>query len=357
MKKLINSPEEAVRQSLEGMALAYADKLRVHYEPNYIYRAGAPVKGKAAIISGGGSGHEPMHNGYVGLGMLDAACPGEIFTSPTPDQMLEAAKTVHSGAGILFLVNNYSGDVMNFEMAGELVRAEGIRVATVLIDDDVAVKNSLFTQGRRGVGTSILAEKILGAAAEQGFGLEQLAVLGRRLTQGGRSMGIALTSCTVPARGKPTFELGDREAEFGIGVHGEPGRERIAMENADEITRRLALSIIEDKEYTRTLREWSEKQGAWMDVEFTSAPFKTGDRVLAFVNNMGGTPVSELYIIYRQLAEICAQRGLTIVRNLIGAYMTSLEMQGCSITLLKMDDELVGLWDAPVDTPALRWGI
>jgi len=298
-----------------------------------------------------------MHNGYVGMGMLDAACPGEIFTSPTPDQMLEAAKTVHSGAGILFLVNNYSGDVMNFEMAAELVRAEGIRVATVLIDDDVAVKNSLYTQGRRGVGTSILAEKILGAAAEQGYSLEQLATLGRRLTQGGRSMGIALTSCIVPARGKPTFELGDREAEFGIGVHGEPGRERITMENADAITRRLASSIIEDQEYTRTLREWSEKQVAWIDIEFTSAPFKSGDRVLAFVNNMGGTPISELFIIYRKLAEICAQKGLTIVRNLIGAYMTSLEMQGCSITLLKMDDEMVRLWDAPADTPALRWGI
>jgi phosphoenolpyruvate---glycerone phosphotransferase subunit DhaK len=315
------------------------------------------MQGKVAIISGGGSGHEPMHNGFVGIGMLDAACPGEIFTSPTPDQMLEAAKAVHGGAGVLFLVNNYAGDVMNFEMAAELVRSERIHVTTVLIDDDVAVRNSLYTQGRRGVGSSIIAEKILGAAAEKGYSLQQLTVLGRRITQSGRSMGIALTSCIVPARGKPTFALGESEAEFGIGVHGEPGRERITMESADFVTQRLFFSILEDKEYNRELREWNEMQSAWVDVEFKSAPLKSGDKVLAFVNNMGGTPISELYIVYRKLAELCAQKGLIIVRNLVGTYMTSLEMQGCSITLFRMDDEMVHLWDAPVNTPAINWGI
>lgn len=355
MKKLINIPEDVVHQSLAGMAAAHPEKIKVHFNPDYIYRADAPVKGKVALISGGGSGHEPMHNGFVGTGMLDAACPGEIFTSPTPDQMFEAAKAVHGGAGVLFLVKNYSGDVMNFEMAVELVRAEGIRAAAVIVDDDVAVKNSLYTQGRRGVGTGILAEKILGAAAEKGYSLDQLMGLGRRITQGGRSMGIALTSCTVPARGKPTFELGENEAELGIGVHGEPGRERITMETADNITLKLALAIIEDPEYVRTLRQWDEASGAWLDIEFVSEPLKSGDRVLAFVNNMGGTPISEIYIIYKRLAEICEQRGLKIVRNLIGTYMTSLEMQGCSITLLKMDDEMVRLWDEPVSTPALTW--
>ena len=356
MKKLINSPEDAVRQSLAGMGLAHPDKIKVNLDPYYVYRADAPVKGKVAFISGGGSGHDPMHNGFVGAGMLDASCPGEIFTSPTPDQMLEASKVVHGGAGILFLINNYSGDIMNFEMAAELIREEGIRAASVIIDDDVAVKDSLYTQGRRGVGTSILAEKILGAAAEKGYSLDQLRHLGRRLTRSGRSMGIALTSCTVPARGKPTFELGDTEAELGIGVHGEPGRERIPMETADAITEKLALSIIEDPTYTRTLREWDEAKSEWVDVEFTSEALKPGDPVLAFVNNMGGTPALELYIIYRKLVEICGQKGLKIIRNLVGSYMTSLEMQGCSITLLKMDDEMVSLWDAPVNTPALTWG-
>ncbi len=356
MKKLINKPEEVVRQSLEGLVESQADKIRAHFEPNFVYRADAPVQGKVAIISGGGSGHEPLHSGFVGWGMLDAACPGEIFTSPTPDQMLEAAKTVHGGTGILFIVKNYSGDVMNFEMAAELVRAEGIPVANILIDDDVAVKDSLYTQGRRGVGTTVLAEKICGAAAEKGYSLGQLADLCRRINQNGRSMGIALTSCTVPAKGSPIFELGDNEMELGIGIHGEPGRERIPMEPADAITARLALSIIEDEAYARTLREWDEGKSAWTDVELNREPLKPGDPVLAMVNGMGGTPVSELYIIYRKLAETCEKKGLKIVRNLVGAYITSLEMQGCSITLLKMNDELVNLWDAPVWTPALRWG-
>ncbi len=357
MKKLINQPEDFVRESLYGMAAAHPDLLKVQFEPNFVYRADAPVPGKVAIISGGGSGHEPMHAGFVGMGMLDAACPGEVFTSPTPDQMLEAAKKLDSGAGILYIVKNYSGDVMNFEMATELARTEGIQVLNILIDDDVAVKDSLYTQGRRGVGTTVLAEKICGAAAEQGYNLQQVVDLCRQVNLNGRSMGVALTSCTVPAKGTPTFELGDREIEMGIGIHGEPGRERMTLKSADEITEMLALSIIEDSFYKRTMREWDEDKEEWVEVELTDPKFERGDRVLAFVNGMGGTPLSELYIVYRKLAEVCQQQGLQIVRNLIGSYITSLDMQGCSITLLKLDDEMIQLWDAPVKTPSLRWGI
>lgn len=357
MKKLINEPLDFVRESLEGMAAAYPDLIKVHYDPAFVYKANAPVQGKVAIVSGGGSGHEPMHSGFVGMGMLDAACPGEVFTSPTPDQMLAAAKQVDGGAGILYIVKNYSGDVMNFEMATELARGEGIRVLNILIDDDVAVKDSLYTQGRRGVGTTVLAEKICGAAAEQGYNMQQIADLCRRVNLNGRSLGVALTSCTVPAKGTPTFQLGDREIEMGIGIHGEPGRSRMSLKSASEITEMLALSIIEDSPYRRTLREWDEDQGEWVDVELVNQAFERGDRLLAFVNSMGGTPLSELYIVYRKLAEICEQQGLQIVRNLIGPYITSLDMQGCSITLLKLDNEMIGLWDAPVKTPSLRWGI
>ncbi|BAY75097.1 dihydroxyacetone kinase subunit DhaK [Nostoc linckia NIES-25] len=357
MKKLINNPEDFVRESLEGMAVAHSDLIKVNYDPAFVYRADAPVKGKVAIISGGGSGHEPMHAGFVGRGMLDAACPGEVFTSPTPDQMLEAAKQVDGGAGILYIVKNYSGDVMNFEMATELVRAEGIRSLNILIDDDVAVKDSLYTQGRRGVGTTVLAEKICGAAAEQEYDLSQIAKLCRRVNLHGRSMGIALTSCTTPAKGTPTFELSDGEIELGIGIHGEPGIERTSIKSVDEITEILTRSLIEDTAYTRTVREWDEDKGEWVDVELIDPALVKGDRLLAFVNGMGGTPVSELYLVYRKLAEICQQQGLQIVRNLIGSYITSLEMQGCSITLLKVDDEIIKLWDAPVKTPSWRWGI
>jgi len=357
MKKLINKPEDVVKEELEGIALAYPDLVKVHFNPNFIYRADAPVKGKVAIISGGGSGHEPMHGGFVGPGMLDAACPGEVFTSPTPDQMLEAAKAVNSGEGVLYIVKNYSGDVMNFEMAAELARAEGIRVLNILIDDDVAVKDSLYTQGRRGVGTTVLAEKICGAAAEKGYDLKRLADLCRKVNINGRSMGMALTPCTVPTAGKPTFELAEDEMEIGIGIHGEPGRERMKLKTADEITEMLALSIIEDPPYHRTVREWDEEKGEWVDVELEDPPFQAGDRVLAFVNSMGGTPDIELPIVYRKLREICEKKGLKIVRNLIGRYITSLEMQGVSITLLKMDDEMLELWDAPVKTAGLRWGM
>jgi dihydroxyacetone kinase-like protein len=271
--------------------------------------------------------------------------------------MLEAAKTVNSGAGVLYIVKNYTGDVMNFEMAADMARAEGINVANIIIDDDVAVKDSLYTAGRRGVGTTVLAEKICGAAAEKGYDLKQVAELCRKVNINGRSMGMALTSCTVPAAGKPTFELAEDEMEIGIGIHGEPGRTRMKLKSADEITEMLALSIIEDEAYTRTVREWDLEREEWVDVEMTDPPFQSGDKVLAFVNSMGGTPLIELFIIYRKLHEICEKKGLTIVRNLIGPYITSLEMQGVSITLLKMDDEMIELWDAPVKTPSMRWGV
>ncbi len=357
MKKLINQVETFVPESLIGMAMAFPDLVKVNLEPRFVYRADAPVSGKVAVISGGGSGHEPMHGGFVGMGMLTAACPGEVFTSPTPDQMLEAAKMVHGGAGVLYIVKNYTGDVMNFEMAAEMARAEGIQVANILIDDDVAVKDSLWTAGRRGVGTTVLAEKIVGAAAERGYDLGRVADLCRRVNINGRSMGMAITSCTVPAKGSPTFELGDDEMEIGIGIHGEPGRERMKMKAADEITEMMALSIIEDPAYTRKVREWDEAKGDWVEVELVDPPFAAGDRVVAFVNSMGGTPIAELFVVYRKLAEICQKKGLTIVRNLVGPYITSLEMQGMSITLLKVDDEMLELWDAPVKTPGLRWGI
>ena len=357
MKKLINDPLDIVRESLEGMAAAHPDLIKVNLDPAFIYRADAPVQGKVAIISGGGSGHEPLHTGYVGKGMLDAACPGEIFTSPTPDQMLGATHKVDGGAGILYIVKNYSGDVMNFEMAMELARSEDIRILSILIDDDVAVKNSLYTQGRRGVGTTLLAEKICGAAAEQGYSLKDISHLCRRVNINGRSMGMALTSCTTPAKGTPTFEIGEQEIEMGIGIHGEPGQKRMTLKSVDEITEMMALSIIEDLSYRRTVREWDEDKSEWQEVELINPPFQKGDRLLALVNSMGGTPLAELYIVYRKLVEICQKQGLQIVRNLIGPYVTSLDMQGCSITLLKLDDEMIRLWDAPVNTLSLRWGL
>ena len=333
MKKLINHPEQVVQEALQGMAQAHADMVRVHYDPNYIVRADAPVQGKAAVISGGGSGHEPMHGGFVGMGMLDAACPGAVFTSPTPDQMLEATKAVNGGAGVLHIVKNYTGDVLNFEMAADLARAEGIDVEAVVIDDDVAVKDSLYTAGRRGVGATVLAEKLTGAAAEAGRPLVEVAEICRKANGWGRSMGMALTSCAVPHVGKPTFDLPENQMEIGIGIHGEPGRVRMDLKSADEITEMLMEPIISD------------------------IPYKPGDEVLLFVNGMGGTPLVELYIVYRKAYEIASKSGLKVVRNLVGSYITSLEMAGTSITMLKMDADLLKLWDAPVKTPALRWGV
>jgi dihydroxyacetone kinase-like protein len=331
VKKLINKPEDVVTEELEGIAAAHPDLVRVQFNPNVIIRADAPIQGKVGLVSGGGSGHEPMHGGFVGLGMLDAACPGEVFTSPTPDQMLDATKAVDGGAGVLHIVKNYTGDVMNFEMAAELAGGESIEVEAVVIDDDVAVQDSLYTAGRRGVGATVLAEKICGAAAEAGRNLSEVAELCRKVNANARSMGMALTSCIVPAAGKPTFELGDDEMEIGIGIHGEPGRERMKVEPSAKIVERLATPIVED------------------------LPFEQGDQVLAFVNGMGGTPLIELYVVYNDLRKLLDGRGITISRNLIGPYITSLEMAGCSITLLKLDDELIQLWDSPVKTAGLRW--
>jgi dihydroxyacetone kinase-like protein len=330
MKKLINAADAVVDEALGGMAAAHPDLLRV-IEPNVIVRADAPRSGKVGVISGGGSGHEPMHGGFVGLGMLDAACPGAVFTSPVPDQMLAATKAVDGGAGVLHIVKNYTGDIMNFELAAELAQAEGIEVTSVVIADDVAVQDSLYTAGRRGVGGTVLAEKIVGAAAEEGQDLAAVTALCQKVQDNVRSMGMALTSCTVPAAGKPTFEIGDDEMEIGVGIHGEPGRERRPLASADEITETLLSAVLDD------------------------GVVSSGDRVLAFVNGMGGTPLLELYVVYNKVAAMCRDRGITIERNLIGSYITSLEMAGVSITLLKLDDEMVRLWDAPVHTPALRW--
>jgi dihydroxyacetone kinase-like protein len=332
MKKLINSPENVVVEALHGMAAAHADLIKVQFEPNFIYRADAPIKNKVAIISGGGSGHEPMHGGFVGKGMLDAACPGAVFTSPTPDQMLAATKVVDGGKGSLHIVKNYTGDVMNFELAADMARAEGLQVESVIIDDDVAVKDSTWTAGRRGVGTTILAEKICGAAAEAGQSLAEVRDLCKKVNAQGRSMGMALTSCTVPHVGKPTFALPEDEMEIGVGIHGEPGRKRMKLLPVDEIVELL------------------------MEPVLTDLPFKSGDEVLLFVNGLGGTPLIELYIVYRKAAEIAQKAGLKIIRNFVGSYITSLEMAGTSITLLKLDANLTRLWDAPVLTPALKWG-
>jgi len=332
MKKLINSPDTVVDDALIGVVAAHGDLVRV-IEPNVVVRVDAPRAGKVGVLSGGGSGHEPMHGGFVGMGMLDAACPGAVFTSPVPDQMLAATKAVDGGAGVLHIVKNYTGDIMNFELAAEMARAEGIEVTSVVIADDVAVKDSLYTAGRRGVGGTVLAEKIVGAAAEAGAGLATVTALCQKVQDNVRSMGMALTSCTVPAAGKPTFELGDDEMEIGVGIHGEPGRTRMKITSAAEITSMLATPILDD------------------------LPFVAGDKVLAFVNGMGGTPLIELYVVFAELKKILDGRGITIARNLVGNYITSLEMAGCSITLLRLDDELTKYWDAPVLTPALRWGL
>jgi dihydroxyacetone kinase-like protein len=333
MKKLITKPENVVREALEGIALAHADLVKVCYEPTFIMRADAPIMGKVGVISGGGSGHEPMHGGFVGMGMLDAACPGAVFTSPTPDQMLEATKAVNGGVGVLHIVKNYTGDIMNFEMAAELGRAEGIEVEAVVTDDDVAVKDSLYTAGRRGVGVTVLAEKLCGAAAEQRRSLKEVADVCRKAKDLGRTMGMALTSCVVPHVGKPTFDLPEDQMEIGIGIHGEPGRTRMPIKPADEVVEMLMEPILND------------------------IPYKQGDEVLLFVNGLGGTPLVELYIVYRKAHEIAEKFGVKVVRNLIGPYITSLEMAGTSITVLKMDDDMLKLWDAPVKTPGLRWGV
>jgi len=332
MKKLINDPQDVVAEALLGIEAARPE-VAVDHVNRIIYRRGAPKPGKVGLVSGGGSGHEPMHGGFVGLGMLDAACAGQIFTSPTPDQMLEATIGVDSGSGVLHIVKNYTGDVMNYEMAAELAAAEtGITVESVIVNDDVAVQDSLYTAGRRGVGVTVLLEKLVGAAAEDGRPLSELGALARDVIESGRSMGMALTSCTVPAAGKPTFQLGEDEMELGIGIHGEPGRRRVPLRSAHEIAEQLMEPIL-------------------TDLDFTSSP------VIVMVNGMGGTPLIELYLMYGEVAKIMEQAGITVARNLVGNYITSLEMAGCSVTVLRANEELIRLWDAPVNTAGLRWGM
>jgi dihydroxyacetone kinase-like protein len=332
MKKLINAPADVVAESLQGLEAAHPE-LRVDHENKVVFRADPPRPGKVGLVSGGGSGHEPLHGGFVGPGMLDAACCGEVFTSPVPDQILAATNGVDGGAGVLHIVKNYTGDVMNFEMAAELAGADsGVEVIAVVTDDDVAVQDSLYTVGRRGVGVTVLVEKLAGAAAEQGRPLAEVADVARKVNSSGRSMGMALTSCTVPAAGQPTFDLPADQMELGIGIHGEPGRKRIPLAPAAEIAQMLVEPILDDFEFA-------------------------GDGVLAFVNGMGGTPLIELYLMYHEVNRLLSKAGLPVARSLVGNYITSLDMAGCSVTLLRLDDDLLRLWDAPVMTPALRWGI
>jgi phosphoenolpyruvate---glycerone phosphotransferase subunit DhaK len=329
MKKLINSPETVVTQALQGVAAAHP-QLHVDVENKVITRAGGPTNGKVGLVSGGGSGHEPLHGGFVGYGMLDAACPGEVFTSPVPDQMLVATRAVNGGAGVLHVVKNYTGDVLNFQMAAELAGDEGIEVVPVVINDDVAVEDSLYTAGRRGTGATVFVEKIAGALAEEGADLAAVAAVAREVNDRSRSFGVALTSCIVPAAGKPTFELGDSEIELGIGIHGEPGRTRTAHTSAAGLAQ-VALDAI----------------GA--DLSFDTD-------LLVMVNGMGGTPLIELYLMFNEVRQYLEAHGARVARNLVGNYITSLEMQGFSVTVGQLTDTLTRLWDAPVDTPALRWG-
>ena len=332
MKKLINAPEAVLADALTGIAAAHPE-LNVDHVNRIIYRGTPTKEGKVALISGGGSGHEPLHGGFVGFGMLDAACAGEVFTSPTPDQMQEATKVADSGAGVLHIVKNYTGDVMNFEMAAEMAEAEtGVKVSAVVVNDDVAVEDSTWTAGRRGVGTTVFLEKIVGAAAEEGRDLAAITALANLVNASGRSMGMALTSCTVPSAGKPTFEIPDDMMEIGVGIHGEPGRHRVPLAGAASIAQQLVDPVL-------------------ADLDFTSGP------VIAMLNGMGGTPLIELYLMYGEVAKLLEKAGVTVARSLVGNYITSLDMAGCSVTLLKVDDELLKLWDAPVNTSGLRWGL
>ncbi|MEU4493726.1 dihydroxyacetone kinase subunit DhaK [Streptomyces sp. NPDC023998] len=331
MKKLINAPEAVLDEALGGIAAAHRD-LKVDAENKVIARAGGTRPGKVALISGGGSGHEPLHGGFVGLGMLDAACPGEVFTSPVPGQMLAAAQAVDGGAGVLFIVKNYTGDVLNFQMAAELAAEEGITVETVLVDDDVAVQDSTWTAGRRGTGATVFVEKIAGALAEKGAGLAAVAEMGKRVNAASRSFAVALTACTTPASGKPGFDLPEDEIEVGVGIHGEPGRSREKLRSAKEIVATALDAILADQ------------------------PLAAGDETIVMVNGLGGTPLIELYVAFNEVAAALTDKGIVIARNLVGNYITSLDMAGASITVCKADADMLSLWDAPVNTPALRWG-
>jgi dihydroxyacetone kinase-like protein len=330
MKKFLNDPQDMVREALQGLALAHPRSLRVDLERRIVLRADAPADGRVGVVSGGGAGHEPLHAGFVGPGMLSAACVGEVFTSPVPDQILAATTAVDAGAGVLHVVKNYTGDVLNFEMAAELAAESGVRVDQVLVADDVAVEDSTWTAGRRGVGATLLVEKIVGAAAEEGADLDTCAGLGRRAAGASGSMGIALTSGTVPAAGRPTIELGPAEIEVGVGIHGEPGRARVPLAPAHELAGLLVDPVIADLGLRR------------------------GEPVLVLVNGFGGTPLLELYLMFSEVVPLLRAAGLVVARSLVGSYVTSLDMAGCSLTLLRLDDDLVRCWDAPVDTQALR---
>ena len=330
MKKFINSADDFLKESLQGFGAAHKDIVTCYYDPNFIIRSKYTKKGKVALITGGGSGHEPMHGGFVGYGMLDAACPGFVFSSPSPDQMIAAIEKVDCGAGVLFIVKNYSGDIMNFQMAAEMITGP---CDTVLTNDDVAVEDSSFTTGRRGVAATIIVEKIVGSLAESGGSLEECKNLGNKVNKNSASMGVAFSSCIVPAAGKPTFELRSDEMEFGVGIHGEPGRRRDKIKSAQEITNELLNAILEDLKP------------------------ENKDEILLFVNGMGGTPISELYLIYDNARKMLDNKKIKIARSLVGNYCTSLEMQGASITITKLDQELVNHWDTPVHTAGMRWGM
>jgi dihydroxyacetone kinase-like protein len=332
VKKFINEPADVVREALAGVAAAHED-LRVDFDNQYVARVDSPQAGKVALVSGGGSGHEPLHGGFVGHGMLDAACPGEVFTSPVPDQILAATKAVDGGAGVVHIVKNYTGDVLNFQMAADLAGDEGITVETVLVDDDVAVQDSTWTAGRRGTGATLIVEKICGARAEEGGTLADVVAVGRRVNENSGSFAVALTACTTPAAGRPGFDLPDDEMEVGVGIHGEPGRERRKLAPAREI---VALAV---------------------DAILAAKPLSDGDRAIVVVNGLGGTPLIELYLLFGEVAARLKDRGVSIARNLVGDYVTSLDMAGMSVTVCRADDELLRLWDAPVRTPALRWGV
>ena len=333
MRKFLNDPEQLVKEALVGVELAHSDLLRFDRENQLLISKSAPRQGKVALISGGGSGHEPLHGGFVGVGMLDAACAGEVFTSPVPDQMLAATKAVDGGAGVVHIVKNYTGDVLNFKMAADEAADEGIKVEAVVMDDDVAVQDSLYPAGRRGVGATVLAEKIAGAAAERGDDLAAVAGLVRHVNERARSFGIALSSCTPPASGKPIFDLPEGEMEVGIGIHGEPGRRRAPLGTASEIAELMVEAVISDLKPA------------------------SGANLLVFLNGMGGTPQIELYLMFAEVEARLSKAGYKTTRSLVGSYITSLEMAGASLTVLELSDATTALWDAPVNTPALRWGV
>lgn len=331
MKKIINNIDDIILEELQGMQKAHGDIIKVNYEPMYVKRANQG--NKVVLVSGGGSGHEPLHAGFVGYGMLDIACPGAVFTSPTPDQMEEAAKSVKNDKGIVFLVKNYTGDVINFQMAEEMCKADGIDARSIIIDDDVAVKDSLYTTGRRGIGATVFFEKVCGASSERGDDIDKVMQYANYCKENVRSMGMALTSCTVPAVGKPTFDISDSEMEMGIGIHGEPGRERMPVKSANEIAEMM------------------------MDIICSDIPYKNNDEVICMVNGMGGTPLMELYLLFNTVEKIANKKNIKIVRNLVGNYVTSIDMAGASISLMKVNDDILKLWDYPVHTAALRWGM